>query len=140
MHGLWREGGKADRDVLGSFSTWRAIANSLTWQGDDGLAGVDLLYALGRFDAQCAAQDDRDFLKLRLLRRFLPATGRNHAGDAHLLVTGGNASDEFFDPLGLVARGRDNAGAGDKSGHGEADGVNVQVGIKLSDSLLALAP
>jgi len=73
MHGLWRERRKADGDVLGPFFTGSAIANSFAWQGNDGLARANFVYPAGQFDAHHPALDDRDFLKLGLLRRLLPA-------------------------------------------------------------------
>src|SRR5262245_23685955 len=109
MEGLRRERRETDSDVLGALSARRAVSNSFTRPGDDGLAGVNFVYAALGFDAHGPAQDDRDFLELGLLCGLFPAAGRDHAGDADVLVAGRDAPDEFFDPLGLISGGRDNA-------------------------------
>ena len=117
MHGRRREGWQANGDVFGPFRPRRAVADPFARLTDDGLAGADFNHAVFVLDEQSASQHDADFKKLRLLPRFFPAAGRDHAGDADLVVARVHSPGELFDLLGLASGSRYAGGLVDSVGH-----------------------
>jgi hypothetical protein len=75
MHGVGREGGEADGDVLSTFRFGRAVADPLAGGRHNCLTGADVEGATIVFDSKQPSQDDGDFFKLRSLSRLGP-TGR----------------------------------------------------------------
>jgi hypothetical protein len=69
------------------------------------------------FNVQPSAEDDRDFLKLRLLPRFRPPRWGFHEGNTDIRVPGIDSSDELFDLFGFIAGSGNPGGLVDKCGH-----------------------
>src|SRR5262245_24938965 len=107
MHRRGREGRQADRDVFGALRLRRAVANPLGGIRDDRLTCPHLEDAAGMFDAKQTAKNDRDLSELRTLSGLAPASRRNHASDAQLLLAGARMPHVLLDSLRLATGGGD---------------------------------
>src|SRR3954469_6606412 len=99
MHGVGRERGQADGNVLRTTRLRRAVADPLTGTRDDRLSGADVEHAAVMLDADQPFQNDGDLLELRALSRLEPAFRRHHPRHADIRVAGVHATGELFDPL-----------------------------------------
>ncbi len=95
----------------------RAIAHPLAALGDDGLPRRHAQHPLASFDMQDAAEDDREFVKLRRLSRLAPAARALHSCDTERRGRGVDEANELLDHFRRLTMRVDAPGLGNYADH-----------------------
>ena len=82
MHRVRRKGREADRHVLGAVRFRSAVADPFPCGRHNRLSGAHVEGAAFAARPSTCSENDRDFLELGSLARFLPSAGGDHPRDA----------------------------------------------------------